>query len=297
MNFSLTNYRRLNPNTDGGGGGGAPAGGAPAGGAPAGAGAPAPGGQPGGAPQYVSAADLRSAIEPVLGKISEFGRGLQEFRTDYDSRFAPRGGGAPANDEPTVEPRLDDPKYAGQDGVQKFLADFNRFHTAKNWKAFQAEADKTSKAQGLKQKRAEHVQAYMTSSAEARARYKDFDTVMQNGPGELPDGRNGSPDVLTDVMESEHRADLLYFLSKFHGEYWKLLHEYGQSEKRGYAALKMLENRFATEAAERKRARIAAGAYPTGGARTEFDGGAGDDDQKYTDMARQTWGLKPKNKE
>lgn len=286
MKFPLSSHRLLDPNTDGGGGGNLPAGSPPSAG---------DGGNGGGNSDFVPRADFDRAIQSINGLSQKF----EGFHQDYSRRFAPAGGG---KDEGAISQEPNLAEYSARLGntnetVTKYLADFNRFHTKKNWDGFQSDSQKTQSAQAAKAKRQSSLQAHVGRMSEAMQRYKDFDQVTSNAPGPLPSGENGQPDVLSDVLESEHSADLQYHLSKNPGDYWKLINAYNQSERQGARFLGALESKFTGEAAERKKNLRQSRGGVTADAGGEIEGGNGDDDTKYASMARESFGLKKSKKE
>jgi len=285
MNFSLSRYRLLDPNSDGGGGGGAGADGSGAGGAAgAGAGAGAAGtGTP--APQYVPKADFDRLAQSFSGMSQKF----DGFHADYSRRFAPAGGG---DNQPEQEPQIEGYEST-QAGMQKYIADLNKFHTKQNWTEHEASAKKSQADLLARSKRQASIGEHVKRMGEARVRYKDFDQVVNNAPFSLPDGSNGQPDILGAVLDSEHSGDLQYYLSSpgGQGDLFKLAHAFSQSEGAGSRILGRLEARFEREASERKKNLRQASGAPTADAGGEHDGG-GDNESKYEDLARSAWGLK-----
>lgn len=217
MPFSLSRYRLLDPNTDGGGGGGAGAG----------DGGGAPGGSPASTP--ASKAELENLSQSIRGLSQKFDGHL----SDYSRRFAPANAGSDNADKgPEQEPTLE--RYENtQQGITKYLADFNKFHTKKNWTEHTSAAERANKANAAKAARQTSIGAHVKRMGEAMKRYPDFEGVIQNAAIPLPDGANGAPDVLGAVLESEFSADLHYHLSKNPGDLYRLVNAFNQSERAG----------------------------------------------------------------
>lgn len=283
MNLRL-HLRNLSPDAGNGGGGDGGAGGSGSGGGDGGAGS---GDGSSGSGDTVSRADFDNLSRSYSGLSSKF----EGMHKDYESRFAPRSseGDAPLTREPKLE------EYeSNQAGVTKYIKDLTKFNTKQNWDQHQTESQKTQAAQAGKAKRQSSLDGHVKRMSEAMTRYKDFDSVVNNAPGLLPDGTNGQPDVLGDVLESDHSADLQYHLSKNPGDYWRLLNAYNQSERQGARFLGALEARFANDAQVRKQNLRQARGSAMADAGGEYEGGGENDDGRFEKLARESFGIRKK---
>ena len=284
MNLRL-HLRNLSPDAGNGGGGD---GGGNDGGGGSGNGGGGSGASGGG--DFVPRADFDKLSQSYSGLSSKF----EGMHKDYESRFAPRSSEGEA--ALTREPKLED--YEGnQAGVTKYIKDLTKYNTKQNWDEHQTASQKAQAAQAGKAKRQSSLDGHVKRMSEAMTRYKDFDSVVNNAPGLLPDGTNGQPDVLADVLESEHSADLQYHLSKNPGDYWRLLNAYNQSERQGARFLGALEARFANDAQVRKQNLRQARGSAMADAGGEFEGGGENDDSRFDKLAKESFGIGRRKKE
>lgn len=284
MNLRL-HLRNLSPDAGNGGGGDGGGDGGGGGSGNDGGGSGASGGG-----DFVPRADFDKLSQSYSGLSSKF----EGMHKDYESRFAPRSSEGEA--ALTREPKLED-YGANQAGVTKYIKDLTKFNTKQNWDEHQTASQKAQAAQAGKAKRQSSLDGHVKRMSEAMTRYKDFDSVVNNAPGLLPDGTNGQPDVLADVLESDHSADLQYHLSKNPGDYWRLLNAYNQSERQGARFLGALEARFANDAQVRKQNLRQARGSAMADAGGEFEGGGETDENQYDKLAKESFGIGRKKKE
>lgn len=237
---------------------------------------------------YVSKSDFDSFRQQVGG----FSQKFDGFVNDYRKSNSPKET-SDADEIPSNEPTLS--SYDNNDaGINKYLRDLTRFHAGNIVSKSSAASEKARSEQASKAKRQSSYGEHVKRMGEAMSRYKDFDQVVNNAPMALPDGSNGQPDILGDVLDSDHSADLQYHLSRNTGDLYKLINAYNQSDKQGTRFLGQLEAKFGRDAEERKQTLRQTRGFATANAGGDSEGGGGGDDEKHIKMARMAFGLDKK---
>ena len=281
--MKFNHYTRLNrnPDPDGLGGGGA------GDGSPSGEGASAFD-----ASQYVPKAEF----ERVTGELGEFRNKYSSLESDYNGFKSKFSGLFSEGKEGKAdkEPNFADYKTRGEQGVLEYIDARAAYLANKQFGTLQEQQAKQREAQNAQANLSAAYQKHIGRIPDAQKRYKDFDQVTANAAMALPDGRDGKHNVLADVLDSDHSADLQYKLSKNPGDLYKLVSAYNESPAKGARMLGAFEAQIEASRAAEKAAMKKAGVRPTIQNTAEADGNP-NESQELDAIAREVYGLKKKD--